>query len=338
MSALDTNRNIQTVLLNDSLIQGLSRYTKVWNSFFGKDTLNCGIRGDKVENLLWRAEKLEFLPAIRQIVIHCGTNNIEENTPNDIANGLRCSALIIKKKEQRYKYIHTGLLPRDFRETYKRNKIKKVNKLIREKCSSISTPRINYIEQDHDWIDEGNCLRIKYYYRDCLHLVELGNKKLSNTIIKAIKHSNLTIPMNTSKYKATTVLTGEDFAPLSRLSTKTFNPKFLSITPPHENTMFSEIVCQTQDSCCTNIISITKTLLQTITTGYMKSKLKTENLAVFKTCPTTARQRNITKKKKTPIKKSQILSNIISNNIHNDLHHFDNDIIVQVDNGNTKTK
>ena len=114
-----------------------------------------------------------------------------------------------------------------------RNKIKKVNELIREKCLSISTPPIIYIEQDHDWIDEGNCLRTKYYYRDCLHLVELGNKKLSNTIIKAIKHSNLTIPMNTSKYKATTVLTGEEFPHLLRHSTETSNPKFLSITPPH---------------------------------------------------------------------------------------------------------
>ena len=72
-----------------------------------------------------------------------------------------------------------------------------------------------------------------------------------------------------------TVLTGEDFPPLSRLSTETFNPKVLSITPPHENTLFSEIVRQTQDSRCNNIISITKTLPQTITTGYMKSKLKT---------------------------------------------------------------
>ena len=44
----------------------------------------------------------------------------------------------------------TGLLPHDFRETHMRNKTKKVNKLIREKCSSISTPWINYIEQDHD--------------------------------------------------------------------------------------------------------------------------------------------------------------------------------------------
>ena len=142
MSALNINRDIQTVLLGDSIIQGLSRYKKVWNSFFGKDTLNCGIRGDKVENLLWRAEKLECPPAIRQIVIHCGTNNIEENMPNDVANGLPCSA---QKNSVTNVYI-TRLLPREFRETHKRNKIKKVNKLIREKCSSISTPRIKHIE------------------------------------------------------------------------------------------------------------------------------------------------------------------------------------------------
>ena len=142
--------------------------------------------------------------------------------------------------------------------------------------------------------------------------------------------------VNTSKYKATTVLTREDFPPLSRLSTEPFNPKFLSITPPYENTLFFKIVRQTQDSPCNNIISITKTLPQAITTCYMKSKLKAENLAVIKTCPTTAPQRDITKKKKTPIKKSQILSNIISNNKCNNLHHFDNNIIVQVDNWNTK--
>ena len=287
MSALNTNRNVLTVLLGGSIIQGLPRYKKVWNSFFGKDTLNCGIRGNKVENLLWRAEKSEFPPAIRQIVIHCGTNNIEENTPNDIADGLLCSALIIKKRNSATNIYITGLLPRDFGETYKRNKIKKVNKLIIEKCSSISTPRINYIEQDHDWTDEGNCLRIKYYYRDFLHPVELGNNKLSNTIIKAIKHSNLTMSMNSSKYKAITVLTGEYFPSLSRLSTETFNSKVLSNTPPLENILFSEIVRQIQNSCCNNIISITKTLPQTIATSYMKSKLKAENLPAIKTCPTT---------------------------------------------------
>ena len=70
----------------------------------------------------------------------------------------------------------------------------------------------------------------------------------------------------------------------------------------------------------------------------MKLKLKRENVTCIKTYPTTVRQRDTTKKKKTPIKKSQIISSIISNNIYNNLHHFDNNIIVQVDNGNTKTK
>ena len=144
--------------------------------------------------------------------------------------------------------------------------------------------------------------------------------------------------MNTTKYKATATLTGEDFPPLSRHSTKTFNPKLLSIRPPHKNTLFSEIARQTHDNRCNNTISVTKTLPPINTAGYMKSKLKTENVTCIKTCPTTVRQRDTTKKKKTPIKKSQIISNIISSNIYNNLHHFDNNIIVQVDNGNTKTK
>ena len=124
------------------------------------------------------------------------------------------------------------------------------------------------------------------------------------------------MPVNTSKYNTITISIREDFPPLSRLSTETFKPKFLSIMPPHENTLFSEIDRQTQDSCCNNIISNTKTLPRTITMGYMKSKLKAEYLTVIKTCPTTAQQRSITKKKETSIKKSQILSNIISNNIY----------------------
>ena len=99
-----------------------------------------------------------------------------------------------------------------------------------------------------------------------------------------------------------------------------------------------ETARQTHDNRCNNTISVTKTLSQINATGYMKSKLKTENVTCIKTCPTTVRQRDTTKKKKTPIKKSQIISNIISNNIYNNLHHFDNDIIVQVDNGNTKTR
>ena len=64
--------------------------------------------------------------------------------------------------------------------------------------------------------------------------------------------------------------------------------------------------------------------------GYMKSKIKTENI--------TSRpvQHDTTKKKKTPFKKSQLLSSMISNNIFQAF--FDNNINVKVDNTNIKTK
>ena len=100
---------------------------------------------------------------------------------------------------------------------------------------------------------------------------------------------------------------------------------------PHKNILFSEIARQTHSLiiAATTPSTVTKTLPQIIEIGYMKCKLKTENVTYIKTCPTTVRQRDTTKKKKTPFKKSQILSNMTSNNIYNNLHHFDNDIIVQ---------
>ena len=63
----------------------------------------------------------------------------------------------------------------------------------------------------------------------------------------------------------------------------------------------------------------------------MYSKTQTENI-------TCINKRVTTKKKKAPIKISQILSNMISNSIYNNLQHFDSDINVQVDKWYTKTR
>ena len=64
----------------------------------------------------------------------------------------------------------------------------------------------------------------------------------------------------------------------------------------------------------------------------IKNKNRKYNI---KTCPTTV-QHDTTKKKKTPFKKSQLLSRMISNNIFQAF--FDNNINVKVDNTNIKTK
>ena len=99
---LEANKSLKTILLGDSLVKGLYRYKEVWEQFFGRNTINCGIGGDKVENVLWRSENLRIPPNIKDVVIHCGTNNIDFSTPNEIVNGLMCTAIIIAKS---YKYI-----------------------------------------------------------------------------------------------------------------------------------------------------------------------------------------------------------------------------------------
>ena len=54
---------------------------------FREEHIKLWYTGRQSRELIMEAEKLEFPLAIRQIVIHCGTNNIEENTPNDNTNG-----------------------------------------------------------------------------------------------------------------------------------------------------------------------------------------------------------------------------------------------------------
>ena len=48
--------------------------------------MNLGIRGDRVENLLWQAISLPLPSSIRNIVVQCWTSNILTDSPRDIAD------------------------------------------------------------------------------------------------------------------------------------------------------------------------------------------------------------------------------------------------------------
>ena len=41
-----------TLIIGDSIAKGLLRYMDVWDRYFGKHTVNLGIRGDKVEDVI----------------------------------------------------------------------------------------------------------------------------------------------------------------------------------------------------------------------------------------------------------------------------------------------
>ena len=43
----------EVVLLGDSLVVNLSRYPIVWDHLDNLNSVNCGIRGDHTQNVLW---------------------------------------------------------------------------------------------------------------------------------------------------------------------------------------------------------------------------------------------------------------------------------------------
>ena len=181
------SHNLQQGILKESktlslysIAYGFKRYPHIWDKYYENLALNCGIGGDKVENALWRAENLTLPSGIEYAVIIYGTNNIDYNEASSIANGLKCVALTLVSKSVQQVIIF-GILPRDFVNTIRRDKIKEVNKLLKKEYFKL-TFRVFYMEPDSDWVTNKNLLNMKYFYRDHVHLIEEGYEKLAKTM------------------------------------------------------------------------------------------------------------------------------------------------------------
>ena len=107
----------EVVLLGDSLVANLSRFPDVWSRHLSPlNVINCGIRGDRTQNVMWPVEHMQF-PATASVgIIHCGINDISGSSasaygPHDIAkNVILCGS----KLQERYplmSIIIIGILP-----------------------------------------------------------------------------------------------------------------------------------------------------------------------------------------------------------------------------------
>ena len=81
--------HFNTIIIRDSIAAGLNRYGSVCKKYLEPlKTLNCGIGGDRVQNVLWRAQNLPVISGFKNVIILCGTNNLFQDSPEDIADGI----------------------------------------------------------------------------------------------------------------------------------------------------------------------------------------------------------------------------------------------------------
>ena len=108
------------MLIGDSIIANFDKCRDNFDKFFLPFcTLNFGISGDKIQNVLWRVCNITLPASVEYIIIHCGTNNLGHNSPLKITEGLINIACILKKN---YKNLHifiSCLLPRDDEKSVK---------------------------------------------------------------------------------------------------------------------------------------------------------------------------------------------------------------------------
>ena len=106
------------LLIDDSIVSGLSRYSRVWSKYFEPyDVLNFGSPGDCVEKVMWRVQHGKLPAQLEITVIHAGTNNVDKHPVHDIASGIIQIASYILSKKPGSNVIITGLLPRDEKAT-----------------------------------------------------------------------------------------------------------------------------------------------------------------------------------------------------------------------------
>ena len=179
-------------LYGASITQGLRREKKVWNTYFGSlGTINLGVGGDRTQHVLQRLEDVILPATVECIVIHCGTNNLTNSQPSDIASGVLAIGARAKVGRKNMEVIVAGLLHCDLDGLPMRSNVAEVNKVLRRMCAKM---KFHFLEQDEDWLNKDGTLNGQFYRQDSIHLSRQGNEKFANSIKQKLTFISSSVP------------------------------------------------------------------------------------------------------------------------------------------------
>lgn len=87
---------------------------EIWNQYYqDRQALNLGYGWDRIENMIWRVQHGELDHSDpKLVVVMAGTNNLEVNTPEDIAQGVRQLCLEIHQRKPDAQILLLAVFPR----------------------------------------------------------------------------------------------------------------------------------------------------------------------------------------------------------------------------------
>ncbi len=168
-------REIDLLFLGDSITEAWNDprvHPVVWKRYYEpRHAANFGIGGDRTQHLLWRLDHgaLDDVDP-KVIVLQVGTNNLENNTPDEIYEGVKAIVGRIRDALPRARILLLGIFPRGKNPGPIREEIKAVNARIAELDA---VPNVTYRDFGDRFLN-GDGTISKKIMPDYLHLSRKG--------------------------------------------------------------------------------------------------------------------------------------------------------------------
>ena len=173
----EVGQKAQLIFIGDSITHSWESAGKeIWDDRYAKyDAINLGIGGDRTQHVLWRLDNgnLEGLSP-KAAVLMIGTNNSngEDNTPEQIADGVRAIVEKLRTKLPSTKILLLPIFPRGENPNPQRGKILQVNQILQK---LVDDKNVLWVDFGHKFINEEGRIP-RDIMPDFLHLSPEGYK------------------------------------------------------------------------------------------------------------------------------------------------------------------
>jgi len=165
--------DVDLLFLGDSITQGWND-NAVWKRYYGhRKAMNAGIGGDRTQHILWRLDhgNVDGLhPKLAVLMIGTNNSNREDNTAEEIADGIKAIVAKLKTKLPETKILVLGIFPRGEKPNPQREKNAKASELASKVADGKS---VFYEDIGQKFLTEDGTLT-KEIMPDFLHLTLVG--------------------------------------------------------------------------------------------------------------------------------------------------------------------
>lgn len=125
----------QLLFIGDSITQGWEGAGKeVWEKIYAlRKSVNLGISGDRTQHVLWRLQHAPLSglnPKAAVVMIGTNNSNGEDNTAEQIADGVTAIVRTLREKLPETKVLLLGIFPRSENFSVQRGKLTQINQVL----------------------------------------------------------------------------------------------------------------------------------------------------------------------------------------------------------------